>query len=255
MGGPVYLYFSDASGVQQTSGENQLVTETPPNWDMLYPGMNIHFEAQAVLQGHSWTHEKTSGENVIVVTTGAILRARILIEVTDPEGNTDTTYTNDLYNWIWPQLQARALADESNEGMWVFDEIDTETPENNYFYYVNKSQSHTSTGDYVLTEIGGVDYNVSVGFLNDAVITLPGVELTNDHADCRIKFTIVFHGLQAFLPYESQDIGQPYQGDTTGRSTLVTYDDVGMAKPLTIANSRRVFKEAFSSIYDETEPY
>ena len=93
--------------------------------------------------------------------------------------------------------------------------------------------------------------NVSVGFLDNAVITLSGKELTNIHADCELQFTIVFHALQAFLPYENEDIGSPYLGDTTDRSPTVIFSDVGMPKPLTIENSRDYFKEAFSSIYDD----
>lgn len=256
MGGPVYLYFSDDSGVQQTSGENKLVTETPEDWDYLYPGMNIHFEAKAVLQGHKWINEKPSGEEVEVITTGAILRARIMLEVFEPDGSTNTSITRDIYSWIWPQLKAKATADKTtNTGMWVFDEIDEVTPENNYFYYVNQDQTYANSGDYYLTEIGGVETNEAVGFLNNAVITLPGVTLTNEHADCRIKFTIVFHGLQGFIPYEEEDLGTPYLGDiSNGRPNVVVENDLGMPKPLTVENSRRVFEEAFSALYPGEAP-
>ncbi len=98
--------------------------------------------------------------------------------------------------------------------------------------------------------MGGVKDNVAVGFLNDAVVTLSGLSFVNEHADCDIKFTIVFHALQAFLPYEDEDIGEPYQGSSIGRSDKVVESDMGLAKPLTIGNSRRVFAEAFSVIYD-----
>ncbi len=248
MGGPVYLYFSDDSGSDKTSGENKLVLETPPTWDLLYPGMNIKLEAKAVLQGASWSHPHPSGDDIIVVTTGAVLRAQILLAVTDTDGNTDTVNTNKIYSSIWEQLKYYATNDISNPGSWVFDELDLSEPTNNFFYYVEKDQTD-DVSDMILTEIGGVDYNVSVGFVNQAVITIPPIEITNDFSDYTIKFIIVFHGLQAFLPYEEIDIGQPYQGDTTDRSPLVTTDDVGMGRPLTISNSRRVFTEAFSEIY------
>ena len=38
-----------------------------------------------------------------------------------------------------------------------------------------------------------------------------------------------------------------YQGDNSGR--LVTIDDVGLAKPLTIKNSRRYYAESFAPLY------
>lgn len=250
MGGPVYLFFSDSSGTKQTSGDEQLVTETPEGWNYLYPGMNIKFEARAVLQGHSWTHTEPWGDQTVVVTTGAILRARIMVEVTDPQGNTDSLICNQLYDGIWPQLKTNALLDQGDEGIWVFDEIDTAVPENNYFYYVHKGQSGSDVGEYQLTEIGGTTFNQSVGFLDGAVITLSGLNFTNEHADCIIKFTIVFHALQAFLPYEYDEVDvAPYQGDTTGRSELVTEEDVGLPKPLTIENSREIFREALAPLY------
>ena len=60
MGGPVYMYFSDDSGVTHTSGQGQLVTETPPNWTLLYPGMNINFQARAVMEGVAFLIRKNS---------------------------------------------------------------------------------------------------------------------------------------------------------------------------------------------------
>lgn len=255
MGGPVYLFFSDASGTKQTSGDEKLVLETPENWDELYPGMNIRLEAQAVLQGHSWTHTEPWGEETVVVTTGAILRAKVMVEVTDPEGNTDSLICKQLYDGIWPQLKTNALKDNSNEGMWVFDQIDTEVPENNFFYYVNKGQSVSETGDYLLTEIGGTTSNQAVGFLNGAIVTLSGLSFGNEHADCKVKFTIVFHALQAFLPYEYDEVGvADFQGELTGgRSDKVLESDVGLAKPLTIANSRDVFTEALAPLYPDSD--
>ena len=86
-------------------------------------------------------------------------------------------------------------------------------------------------------------------------MTLSGKELTNVHAECVITFTIVFHGLQAFLPYTNDDIGTNYQGDTTGRSPLVLLSDVGDPKPLTVENSRGYFREAFSDIYGPNDIY
>ena len=243
MGGPVYIYFSD-DDEKQTSGAGKLVTETPKSWDYLYPGMNIHFEAQAVVQGAKWEKPRYDGETQIVYTTGAVLRAKIRLEVIDTEGNNDSMLAQEIYNWIWPQLYNKATQDNSNEGRWIMDELDASKQENNYFYYVNKNQS-VETAQQVLTEVGGVDYNVAVGFLNNAIITLPGLELTNIHADCDIKFTISFQAIQAFFPYTSDDIDTKFEGDLTDReSDLVTWDDLGLGKPLTIKNSRRMFQEA-----------
>ncbi len=262
LGGPVYLYFSDDSGVKNTSGENQMVIDLPPKWDKLYPGMNIHFEAKAVLQGAKWEKPKYNGETVTIITTGAILRAKVLISVTTPQGtrypSDDPTATNyqiaqSLYNNLWPQLQAKAQNSDDGTGKWVFDLQNTEKIEENYFYYILSDQTNQADiGNYKLVEVGGVEENVAVGFLNDAVITLSGLGFVNEHADCDIKFTIVFHALQAFLPYEEVDLDTDYQGDTTGRSDKVIWSDIGMAKPLTIGNSRRVFTEAFAPIYPGT---
>jgi len=246
MGGPVYIYFSDDSGVAKKSGSGKLVTEMPPGWSKLYPGMNIKFEAKAVIEGHTFEQTDINGEELIQYTTTAVLRAKIRLEIVDPYGNKhdSSAVASDLYEYIWPQLKERAENDTSNEGMWIFDELDTTLEENNYFYYVNKNQTVDESGDYLLTELGGLPTNVSVGFLNNAVIQLPPLELTNDHADCRITFTIVFDAVQAFFPYEQEDVGKDYQGDTTGRSDKVVQGDVGLGKPLTVANSRKIFNES-----------
>lgn len=261
MGGPVYIYFSDDSGVKNTSGANQMVIELPPKWDKLYPGMNIKFEAKAVIQGGKWEKPKYNDETVEIYTTGCILRAKVLLEVTTPKGTKypsedataeDIHIAQSLYNNLWPQLQAKAQKSDDGTGKWVFDLQNTEKIEENYFYYILSNQSTQSDiGKYNLVEVGGVEENVAVGFLNDAVITLSGLGFVNEHADCDIKFTIVFHALQAFLPYEEEDLDQPYQGDTTGRPSTVVWSDIGLAKPLTLGNSRRVFAEAFSVIYDQ----
>ena len=262
MGGPVYIYFSDDSGVKNTSGSNQMVIELPPKWDKLYPGMNIKFEAKAVIQGGKWEKEKYNNETIEIYTTGCILRAKVLMEVTTPKGTKfpsedataeDLQIAKSLYDNLWPQLQAKAQSSNDGTGKWVFDYQNTEKLEENYFYYILSDQANQSNvGNYQLVEVGGVEENVAVGFLNDAVITLSGLGFVNEHADCDIKFTIVFHALQAFLPYEEEDLDTPYQGDTTGRDTDVVWSDIGTPKPLTIGNSRRVFTEAFSVIYDTT---
>lgn len=244
MGGPVYIYFSDDSGVTPTSGRGKLVTKTPPGWTKLYPGMNINFQAKAVVQGKKFEQVRPSGEEVVYYTTGAVLRAKISLSVVDPNGANNSLVATQLYDWIWPQLKNKALDDVANEGVWIFDPLDGTIDENNYFYYCVKNQNKSTVGEYLLTEVGGVDYNVSVGFLNNAVIQLPSIDLTNAHADCIITFTIVFEAVQAFLPYEEADIGKPYQGDTTGRSDKVEMGDVGLEKPLTIGNSRKVFNES-----------
>jgi hypothetical protein len=96
----------------------------------------------------------------------------------------------------------------------------------------------------LLHEVGGQPYNVAVDLLNEAVIQFPGMELTNEHADCSITFTIVFEAVQAYFPYEQEEVGVAlYQGDTTGRDIYVTQDDVGLGKPLTLENSRKLFEE------------
>lgn len=253
MGGPVYIYFSDDTGTNVTSGDGTLVTELPDNWEKLYPGMNMRFQAKAVLQGHTFHQKDDEGNDFIQYTTTAVLRARIMLYVTAPgtivhpdtgEILEPSAVANELYNFLWPQLKAKALADTSNPGVWVFDELDGSKEENNYFYYVERNQAPSDTGEYKLMEVGGKDLNEQVGFLNNAIIQLPGIETDNRHADCDIKFKIVFQALQAFFPYQKDEIGDPYQGDTTGRSEFVMPDDVGLGKPLTLGNSRRIFEEA-----------
>ena len=251
MGGPVYIYFSDSSGETHTSGQGELVTETPPGWTYLYPGMNINFQAKAVIEGHTFTHTRPNGDTFIQYTTGAVLRARIMLDVVDPNGNV-TLEAQDIYGYLWPQLRNNAITDMSNEGQWVMDVDDEEfsvsgIEEDLYFYYIEKTTlNKDKTGDYQLLEVGGLAENITVGFLNNKIIQLPPVELTNAHADCRITFTIIFEAVQAFFPYEQSDVGtELYQGDTTGRDTLyVTQLDVGLGKPLTVGNSRKLFRES-----------
>ena len=244
MGGPVYIYFSDSTGVNKTSGEGQLVTHLPANWSKLYPGMNIHFESRVVLQGHTFTNEDAVGEEFQQNTSTAVLRARMMLTVTDRNGNTDSEVATQLYNWIWPQLKTNAIIDSGNSGIWVFDKLEENTvEEDNYFYYIAKDQTQTNTGKYLLEEVGGQEVNVSVGFLTDTIIQIPPVIVTNEHADCSLTFTIVFEALQAYFPYEAEDVGvEIYQGDSSGR--FVQEFDVGLEKPLTIENSRELFEEA-----------
>ena len=245
MGGPVYIYFSDDSGVTNTSGAGKLVTETPPGWEKLYPGMNINFEARCVVEGKEFIKEKPDGETITYTTTGAVLRAKVTLEVTDTLGNTTSVIATDIYNWIWPQLKDKALEDTSNDGIWIFDQLNSDNPESNYFYYAEKNQGDLSdTGNYYLKEVGGTKDNQSVGFLNKAIIQMPSIDLTNQHADCILKFTIVFEAVQAFFTYEKRDLGFPYQGDTTNRSPVVEESDLGLEKPLTIGNGRRLFNES-----------
>lgn len=114
-----------------------------------------------------------------------------------------------------------------------------------------KGQTHENSGDYTLAEIGGGETNISVGFLDKAVLTIAGQQITNDHADCQISFKIIFHAFQAFLPYEQQDIGSTYLNQTDyTRSPTVIFSDLGTPKPLTIGNSRRYFRVGFSAIYE-----
>ena len=256
MGGPVYIYFSDDSGVTNTSGEGRLVTETPPGWVTLYPGMNINFEARAVVEGTEFT-KKVPGEQGTITysTTGAVLRAKVTLQVTDPQGNSSSIITNELYNWIWPQLRKTALADTSNNGVWIFDQLNTSDPESNYFYYLHKGQGDLSdSGDYYLMEVGGRGKNVNVGFLNNAVIQLPPIGVTNAHSDCILKFTIVFEAVQAFFPYEERDLGDPYQGSTVNRSPYVERQDLGLDNPLTMGNGRQIFNESRFSVENGYEP-
>jgi len=253
MGGPVYIHFADDSE-NPTSGRGKLVTETPPGWSYLYPGMNINFQAKAVVEGKKFQQQKPWGETVEYFTTGAVLRARIMLEITDKNGSSSSFEAQKLYNWIWPQLKQEALNDKKNNGVWIYDPTDTDqTPgkeENYYFYYcVSASKEEDGVQNY-LQEVGGVDYNVSVGFLNNCVIQMPSIDLTNDYADCTITFTIVFEAVQAFFPYEQSEVGvKEYQGDTTNRSPYVQMSDVGLEKPLTIGNSRKIFNESRWSSY------
>ena len=46
-----------------------------------------------------------------------------------------------------------------------------------------------------------------------------------------------------------------FQGDTTGRDIYVTQQDVGLDKPLTLGNSRKLFSESqLSTFPEEDEP-
>lgn len=272
LGGPVYLYFGDTNN-RETSKENNLVLTTPPGWNYLYPGMNIQLQARAVVQGAEFEHEEVDGETTIVTATGAILRARIMVKVLPPEDSDLTPeamaiITQDIYRNIWSQVKAKALSntDNRNNGVWVFDDdynyTNSGLEEDHFFYYVKPGQddidneeddgeNKTDSGDFELLEVGGTIENDSVGFLDNAVITLSGKQLTNDHADCRIQFTIIFHALQAFLPFTMADVGQDYPGATDGRKVVL--GDVGDPKPLTIENSRRYFYESFEDIYGDDE--
>jgi len=260
LGGPVYLYFGDTNN-KETSKENNLVLTTPPGWNYLYPGMNIQLQARAVVQGAEFTKEDVDNGQTKITTTGAVLRARVMIKVLPPEGSTLTEnevrrITQDIYTSVWRQVKEKAITnvDNRNEGVWIFDEdydySTTDLEEDHFFYYVKAGQTEENSGKYELQDVGGTKDNVSVGFLDNAVITLSGKELTNDHADCRIQFTIIFHGLQSFLPYTEDDIDTPYLGDKTNRSPTVVWSDVGTPKPLTVENSREYFREAFEAIYE-----
>lgn len=259
LGGPVYLYFGDTND-KETSKENNLVLTTPPGWNYLYPGMNINLQARAVVQGAQFEHTEVTGDTTTVVATGAILRARVMIKVLPPEDsdlNAEqiAVITQDIYRNIWIQVKAKALSnpDDRNEGVWIFDDsynyTETGLEEDHFFYYAKAGQTVQNSGQYELQEVSGGTENKSVGFLDNAVITLSGKELTNDHADCRIQFTIIFHGLQAFLPFTMDDVGKPYPNATDGR--IVVLGDVGDPKPLTVENSRRYFYESFEDIYGD----
>lgn len=246
MGGPVYMYFSDNTETNITSGSGKLVSHLPATWKKVYPGMNIIFEAKAVFQGHTFENTTTTGEDWQQYTSTAVLRARIKIDVYDPRTNGTSTVAQELYDWLWPQFRDSAMEDETTTGMWVFDNIFPTKEEHNYFYYVVKDQTGISNNsNLLLHEVGGQEHNVAVDFLNEAVIQFPGLELTNAHSDCDITFTIVFEALQAYFPYEQEEVGiELFQGDTTGRDIYVTQDDVGLGKPLTLGNSRKLFSEA-----------
>jgi hypothetical protein len=253
MGGPVYIYFSDNTETNITSGAGSLVSHLPATWERIYPGMNIVFEAKAVFQGHEFTNTDTTGEEFNQYTSTGVLRARIKIEVTDPRTNGPSAETQEIYDWIWPQFVEQAAENTGGEGIWVFDEINMNRQENNYFYYcVNNQTGITDHKNLILGEIGGKAYDEAVSFLDKAIIQFPGMELTNAHADCEITFTIVFEAVQAFFPYEMSEVGiELYQGDTTGRDIYVTIDDVGMGKPLTLGNSRKLFNEAQHSTFPD----
>ena len=48
MGGPVYIHFAD-NELNPKRGEGALEINMPETWTQLYPGMNIEFEARAIL--------------------------------------------------------------------------------------------------------------------------------------------------------------------------------------------------------------
>lgn len=250
LGGPVYITFSDNEG-NPTSGADELTTETPENWSKLYPGMNIKFEASCRLEGHKWDHTLPGdGGEISVITTGAVLRSRIMLEVIDPDGNNDSDISIAVYNNIFAQLKHKATADDTLGGKWLFHVTDNTVLENNFFYYVEKDQTHASTGDYTLVEVGGTEEDTYVDFLKQTVITVSPI-FNNDYADCTIKFTIIFHALQAFFPYTMADVGSVYQNDDSGRE--VTPADVGYSKPRTITNSIPMFRESLSDHYSNPD--
>lgn len=261
LGGPVYLYFGDTNN-KETSKENNLVLITPPDWDYLYPGMNVQLQARAVIQGAEFTNEDADNGETKIQSTGAILRARVMIKVLPPEYSTLTDeevqkITQDIYDSVWRQVKSKALnnVDNRNQGVWIFDNnynySASGLEEDHFFYYVKPDQTQSNSGKYELLDVGGTTENATVGFLDNAVITLSGKELDNNHADCRIQFTIIFHGLQAFLPYTQEDVGKDYLGDMTDRtSDKVLLSDIGTPKPLTVENSREYFKQAFEDIYE-----
>lgn len=232
MGGPVYIYFSDDSGVTNTSGKGNLVTETPPNWTKLYPGMNISFEARAVVEGKEFEKPISNGDTITYTTTGAVLRAQVKLLVQDPYGDSTSKVSTDIYSWIWPKLKENALTDSRNEGVWIFDQQNSTNLEDNYFYYVVDGQGDLADpSNYLLKEVGGKKDNETIGFLNNTIIQLPAIDLVNEHADCTLTFTIVFEAVQAFFPYTSDELEA---GDNR----------VGLEKPLTVGNSRRIFRES-----------
>lgn len=257
MGGPVYIYFSDNTETNITSGAGTLVSHLPATWEKIYPGMNIIFEARAVFQGHTFDNTTTSGEDWYQYTSSGVLRARIMISVYDPRTGGTSEVAQDIYDWLWPQFRDSAMEDETATGYWIFDEINMNKQENNYFYYVSKNQTpgETDKNKLLLHEVGGQEYNVAVSFLDEAVIQFPGIELTNAHAECDITFTIIFEAIQAYFPYEQAEVGvELFQGNTTGRDIYVTQDDVGLGKPLTVGNSKKLFNESTQSIPIEDEP-
>jgi len=255
MGGPVYIDFTDAEEIK-TSGEGELTTETPPGWEKLYPGMNIHFEARAVLNNEF----RPNREPIMAVST-AVMRAKVMLEIIDKDGHStnDIDQTSDpeayariimIYDSLWSQLRAKATIKEAGNndpGYWVFLDKTTEQTlqtsetdkievankkeEECYFYYVTADSYNRYTAgtiektDCIMEEIGiTLEDDTSVGFLNDAVITVPGIPITNEHAECKIKFTIVFQALQAFFGHN------PDQTEV----------------PLTIANGYPIYFEAMN---------
>lgn len=263
LGGPVYLYFGDSEG-NKTSQEDQLTLIAPPGWQKLYPGMNIQFKARAILQGTSKVDVvDETGVETTIYATGAILRARIMIEVLPPENanydeETIARITQGLYDNVWVQMKAKAVSntDSGNKGVWIFDKdynyTETGLEEDHFFYYVMPNQTGiTNSGKYTLIEVGGSNLDDSVGFLDNAVITLSGIRFENEHAECKIKFTIIFHALQAYLPILPSEVNQAYPGDTSGR--IIQNYEVGDPKPLTVENSRLYFSQAFDDIYGDTE--
>ena len=260
LGGPVYLYFSDTTGVKETSRQNKLTLKTPDNWTEAYPGMNLYLEARAVVQGATFTDTETfDGETVTINATGAILRARITVRVKDPLGSYTSQVAQDIRQNVWSQARIRALenVDSRNEGIWIFDDQydyveGGGNDEDHYFYYI--TDTNDTSVNAIMQEVGGgaKDQNQSVGFLDQACLQLSGYQIENIHAHCEIEFTIVFQAIQAFLPYTYDEIGQDYLGDTSGGHDKILASDVGKPKPLTVANSRKYFKEAFAEIYPST---
>lgn len=235
MGGPVYIDFVDDKGIK-TSGADKLTTETPPGWEKLYPGMNIHFEAKAVLNNKS----RPSSRPLMSVST-AVLRAKVMLEIIDNQGNSsnDIDQTSDpeaygrimyLYNSLWIQLKAKAIQKEANNpdpGYWIFldrgteqtlvespdekNQIINKKEEECFFYYVNATtynsykQGYLSKIDCIMEEVGLTEATNAVGFLNDAVVTVPPLAITNEYSECTVKFTIVFHALQAFFGHNDDN--------------------------------------------------
>lgn len=239
MGGPVYIDFVDDKGIK-TSGADKLTTETPPGWEKLYPGMNIHFEAKAVLNNKS----RPSSRPLMSVST-AVLRARVMIEIIDRLGHSsnDIDKTSDpeaysrlayLYNSLWQQLKAKAVLKEAGNtdpGYWIYlekqVELDLESnpleqskiidkkEEECFFYYISPSsynlykQGTLAKKNCVMEEVGLTEATNAVGFLNDAVVTVPPLAITNDYSECTIKFTIVFQALQAFFGHNDDNTEIP----------------------------------------------
>lgn len=230
MGGPVYIHFSNNAG-DTTSGRDELTVTTPDGWTKLYPGMNISFESRAVIEGKEFEKPLYNGDTVTYTTTGAVLRAKIKLTVQDTTGSSTSLVSTEIYNAIWPQLKNNALLDSESDGIWIFDQLNT-NEEENYFYYCTKGQTPTTTGEYLLQEVGGKSYDVSVGFLSNSVVQLPPIDLTNEHADCTLTFTIVFEAVQAyFSTYNEDDLPA---GDPR----------IGQEKEINIGNSRKIFSES-----------